>query len=162
MDGQALWPLDEPIRVRDVGGHGALLGEGPQAGRQCSGDGDDHLLRLCVACPAWPVPLTPSDRRLPTKVLAACREGCPAAWQMAAHVGRIALRPRAVDQGPAGRRVAGWRAAALAPPCTPGVVRRRQAQVTPALAGGGNTGQTAPRGDPRDGPPAPHPTPRPE
>jgi hypothetical protein len=95
--------------------------------------------------------LTPADRRLPTDVLEAFREGCQAAWQRAAHVGRIARRPSAFAQGPAGRRVAGVRDAALATPFTTGVCRRRQAQVTHELAGGIHTGPSAPCGEAGDG-----------
>ena len=63
-----------------------------------------------------------------------------AEWQMAAHMGRVALGPRACDQGTAGMRVAGMRVAgmrdaALATPCTTGGCRRRQAQVTHEQAG---------------------------
>ena len=151
MDGKTVWPLDETLRVRDLGGHGDLLGDGPHEGRQCSGDGDHHLMRMCAACTELPVPLTPSYLRLPTAVLEAFREVFQAEVQMAAHVGRIARRPRAFDQGPTGLRVAGCRAAALATPFTTGVCRRRQAQVTHELAGGLNTGQIAPCGDEGDG-----------
>ena len=70
---------------------------------------------------------------------------------MAAHVGRIAIRPSAFDQGTAGMRVAGFRDAALATPFTTGGFRRRQAQVTHELAGGINTGQIAQFGDDGDG-----------
>ena len=151
MDGQTFWPLDETIGVRDVGGHVDLLGDGPHEGRQGSGDGDDHLIRMFAACPELPVPVTQADLRFPTDVLEAFREVFQAALQMAAHVGRIALRPSAFDQGPAGMRGAGVRDAALATPFTTGVFRRRQAQVTHELAGGLHTGQSAQFGDDGDG-----------
>jgi hypothetical protein len=151
MDCKACWPLDETIRVRDIGGHGDLLGDGPHEGRQFSGDGDYHLIRMCAACTELPVPFTQSYLRLPTNVLEAFREGFQAELQMAAHVGRIAIRPSAFDQGTAGMRVAGFRDAALATPFTTGVFRRRQAQVTHELAGGINTGQIAQVGDNGDG-----------
>jgi hypothetical protein len=90
---------------------------------------------MFAACTALPVPLTRAYRCLPTDVLEACREGLQAKRQKAAHVGRRAIRPSAFDQGTAGIRVAGCRDAALATPCTTGVCRRRQAQVTHKLAG---------------------------
>ena len=114
---------------------------------------------MCAAGTAWPGPWTQSYRGFPTAVLEAFWKVCQAAWPMAAHGGRIARRPRACDQGPAGRRVAGVREAALAPPCTPGVCRRRQAQVTHARAGGITTGPIAPCGDAGDGHGARHATP---
>ena len=135
----------------DGGAQADLLGEGPQEGRPCSGEGHDHLMRMFAACPEVPVALTQADRRRPPEVLAAFREVFPAELPMAAHGGRIAIRPGAFDQGPAGRRVAGVRDAALAPPFPTGVCRRRQAQVTHELAGGSNTGQVAPFGDDGDG-----------
>jgi hypothetical protein len=151
MDCQTLWPLDATIRVQDCGGHADVLGDGPHEGRQCSGAGDHHLMRMFAAGPELPVPLTQADLRLPTDVLEAFREVFQAAWQRAAPVGRIALRPSAFAQGPAGLRVAGFREAALATPFTTGVGRRRQAQVTHERAGGIKPGQLAPCGDEGDG-----------
>ena len=102
MDCKTVWPLDETIRVRDLGGHGDLLGDGPDEGRQFSGDGDHHLIGMFAACTELPVPFTQSYLRLPTDVLEAFREVFQAEWQMAAHWGRIAIRPGAFDQGPTG------------------------------------------------------------
>lgn len=151
MDCKTFWPLDDTIRVREFGGHADLRRDGPHDGRQCSGAGDDHLIRMFAACTEWPVPLTQTDLRLPTDVLEAFWEVFQAAVQMAAHFGRIAIGPSAFDQGTAGMGVAGLRDAALATPFTTRVCRRRQAQGTHELAGGIKTGQIAQLGDDGDG-----------
>jgi hypothetical protein len=151
MDCKTFWPLNEMIHVRDLGGHADLLCDGPHEGRQVSGDGDYHLIRMFAACTELQVPFTQAYLRLPTNVLEAFREVFQAELQMAAHFGRIAIRPSAFDQGTAGLRVAGFRDAALATPFTTGVFRRRQAQVTHELARGIKTGQIAQFGDDGDG-----------
>ena len=103
-------------------------------------------MSLWAACTEGPVAVTPSSLRRPPEVMEAFREVCQAALPMAAHVGRIALRSSAFDQGTAGRHVASCRDAALATPFPTGVCRWRQPQGTHELAGGLNTGQIAPCG----------------
>jgi len=70
---------------------------------------------------------------------------------MAAHVGRIAIRPGPFDQGPASMPVAGLCEAARATPFSTGIVGRRPSQVRHALAGRLNTGEIAQFGHEGDG-----------
>jgi hypothetical protein len=156
MDSTPFEDLDDPTRVPGLGGHGDLLSNGPHDSRQFSGDGDHDVIGVFATRPELPVPCTQSHLRLPTDVLDTFGEFFQAALQMAAHVGRIAIRPGPFDQGTAGMHVAGCCDAALATPFSTGIFGRRQSQVMHERAGGINTGQIAQFGHDGDGPGALH------
>jgi hypothetical protein len=71
---------------------------------------------------------------------------------MATDLRRIAGRPRAFKQGPAGLPIAGLSDAALGAPWATGRVRGRQAQITPQLLGVGQAREVSACGDGRDRP----------
>lgn len=69
---------------------------------------------------------------------------------MATELRRLAGRPRACHQGPAGRTIAGLGEAALGAPWATGICRGRQAQSTQQLCGVGNAREVSACGDGRD------------
>jgi hypothetical protein len=110
------------------GGHGALLGHGPQAPPQCTGAGDDHVVGMVPAGPQASVALTPPPLGVPTEGLDAFGglftpplAGSPA-------VGGVASGPGPFDPGPPGRGMAGLRHGPLPAPRTRRRCRGDQAQ----------------------------------
>jgi len=69
---------------------------------------------------------------------------------MATDLGRVAVRPRAFNQGPAGMAIAGLGDASLEAPWATGRFRGRQAQITHQLFGVGQAREVASCGDGRD------------
>jgi hypothetical protein len=139
-------------RPPDLGGDRDVRGHRPQTRDQLTGHGHDDLLRMCAPCAELPRAVAQPRLGLPTDVLARLGERLQAAWQVSAHVGRVALRPGPFAQDPTGRGIPGRRAPSLASALAPGRVRRRQAQGIQEWSRGINAGQVPACGEAGDRP----------
>jgi len=152
-------PLDAgPIQPPSLGGHGDLLGNGPQKRAQLTGKRDHDVMRVFPPCAELPRAFAQADLCLPTRVLDRLGEFFQAEWQVPTHVGRIALGPSTVDEGPTGMGMPGLREASLASALATGIFRRRQAQIIHEWSGVIEAGQVAELGDGGDRHRTLHPT----
>jgi hypothetical protein len=138
-----------------LGGDRDVLGNRPQKRGQLTGHGHDDLMRMFAPCAALPIACAQPGLGLPTAVLARRGELLQAAWQVSAHVGRVAIRPGPFDQDPTGMGIPGLRDPSLASALATGIFRRRQAQVLHELSRVITAGQVPAFGDEGD-----HPRPR--
>ena len=92
------------IQPPSLGGHGDLLGKGPQKRAQLPGNRDDDLMRSFPPCTELPIALTQADLGLPTHVLDRLGELCEAEWQVPTDLGWVAR-----GQAPSTRARRAWR-----------------------------------------------------
>ena len=105
---------------RNLGCHRHCLGNGPHEGHHFPRDGHYDLIGGFASGREVSVPLAQAHLGLPTDVLHGCGELCQSPLEMPAALGRIAVRPGACDQRPAGMGVAGLGDTALTAPLTRG------------------------------------------
>ena len=90
--------------------------DGPGERRQLPGHGDDDLVDVLAARAQLPIPLAQSHLRFPADGLDLGRQLLQPELQMPAHLGRIAIGPRAFDQRAPSVGVAGLGDAPLLAP----------------------------------------------
>jgi hypothetical protein len=113
---------------------GKFPGNGPQKSNQLARNSHHDLIGVLAASHELSIPFAPADLRLPTEVLDGFGQLFQAQWEMATTLGRIAVRPRPFNQGPAGRAMASLGDAPLGAPWATGLFRGRQAQITYQLS----------------------------
>jgi hypothetical protein len=146
------------IQPASRGGHRDLLGHGPHTREQLTGKRHHHVRRVFPPCAPLSIAVAPADLGLPTRVLARLGECFQAEWQVPTHVGRLAIGPSPVDEGPTGLGLPGLRDAALGSALTPSIFRRRPAPILPEWSGVIDAGQVAEFGDGGDRPGPRHAT----
>ena len=124
-----------------------LRGHGPHTRDQLTGTRHHNLMRVFPPCAQWSRALAPADLCLPTRVLDRLGEFFQAEVQVPTHVGRIAIGPSPVDEGPTGLGMPGLREASLVSALTTRRLRRRQAHILHELSGVIEAGQVAECGD---------------
>lgn len=136
-----------PCRRRE----GNFPGHGPHQGHQGSRNRHHDVVGVLAASDEWSRPLAQADLRLPTEIWEGFGPLCQSPLEMATDLGRVAVRPRAFNQGPAGMAMAGLGDASLGTPWATGRCRGRQTQITHPRCGVGQARQVAACGDGRDG-----------
>jgi hypothetical protein len=131
---------------------GNCPGHGPHQGNQFSRNRHHALVGVLAASYELSIPFTQADLRLPTEVLERFGPLFQAPLEMATDLGRVAGRPRAFNQGPAGMAMAGLGEASLGTPWATGICRGRQAQITHQRFGVGQAREVSSCGDGRDRP----------
>ncbi len=129
---------------------GNFPGHGPQKGHQCSRHRHHDLIGVLAASHEWSRPCAQADRCRPPEVLDGCGPLFQSPLERATDLGRIAVRPRAFNQGPAGMAMTGLGDAPLGAPLATGICRGRQAQITHQLLWVGNARKVSPCSDGRD------------
>ena len=110
-------------------------GDGPHEGGHFAGDGHHDLVGVLAPGHQPAVAFAEPHLRFPTDILDDFRELLQAQLQVTADLGRVAVRPGALDERPAGMRVAGLGDRPLTPPLPAAVFTGRKAQVAHELAG---------------------------
>jgi len=109
--------------VLEFGCYGNLFGHGPHEPNQLPGNGHHDLIGVLPTCHEASIALTKPELGLPTDVLEGFGWGCQAQLSMATDLSRIAVRPGAFDQSPAGMGVTGCGDRTLAASLAGGILR---------------------------------------
>ena len=120
-----------------------LAGHRPHKGRHFAGDRNYYLIDVLTSSHQAAIAFAQAHLGFPTDLLDRFGHGFQSELQVATHLGRVAIGPRAFDEDTTGMRVAGFRDSPLASPLSRGVLTRNEAQVTHQLPWGGKTMQVA-------------------
>ena len=126
-----------------LGSQGYLPGNSPYKRTQFPCDGDNHLVGVFPAADQPPIAFAQPHLGLPTDILKRFRQRFEAQLEMAADLGRIAVRPGPFDQHPPGMGVARLGDASLATSVSTGVFRGDETEITHELSRVVKTGEVA-------------------
>ena len=86
---------------------GNFPGNGPHKGHQFSRNSHHDLVGILAASHEVSIPFAQADLRLPTEVLDGFGQSFQSQLEMTTDLGRVAVRPRSFNKGPAGMAIAG-------------------------------------------------------
>ena len=124
-----------------------MPGNSPQKGDQFSRNSHHDLIGMLAARHELSRPFAQPDLRLPAEVLDGFGQLFQSQLEMATDLRWIAVRPRALNQGPAGMMIPGLGDAPLGASWATGIFRGRQAQISHQLFGVGKAREVAEFGD---------------
>jgi hypothetical protein len=136
--------------MRRLRREGNFPGNSPHQGDQCSRKRHRDLIGILAASHELSIPFAQPDLRLPPEVLDGFGPLLQSQLEMATDRSRMAVRPRALNQGPAGVMMPGLGDTPLGAPWATGLLRGRQARITPQLFGVGKASEVSEFGDGRD------------